>query len=195
MSTKPIIFSDTRGDAEKFDPRLHAGNLDPSRVPGYSEIVKANDIARADPLIFREKTGMTQEEAYAKIGAKPQELAVELAWLRISGPGGAESHSAARELDRAVYQEGFRLCSKEDLEGHGYGFPPAARPAEDGTIRRGPDTALYIRSGEVARKWEQYLAEETARLEGAAMPHTLTEGDYASETFEETQRETVEVTH
>ena len=195
MSTKPIIFSDTRGDAEKFDPRLHAGNLDPSRVPGYSEIIQANDIARADPPEFRDKTGQTQEEAYAKLGTKPQELDVELAWLRITGPGGAESHSAARELDKATYQEGFRLCSKEDLDGHGYGFPPAARPAEDGTIRRGADTALYIRSGEVARKWEQYLAEETARLEGASLPHALNADGYSVETIEETEHKTVEVTH
>jgi hypothetical protein len=193
---KPIVFSDDRGDAEKYDPNLHAGSLDPSRVPGYAEIVKANDIAQADPLIFRDKTGMTQEELYAQIGAKPQELPVELAWLRICGPGGAESHSAARELDSAVNQQGFRLATKDDLDNYGYGFPPAARMAEDGTIRRGPDVALYIRSGEVARKWEQYYAAETARLEGTnALPETLREGDHSVETFSEAERKTVEVTH
>lgn len=196
MSTKPLIFSDDRGDAAKYDPALHAGSLDPSRVPGYAEIVKANDIAQADPLVFRDKTGMTQEEAYAKVGAKPQELPVELKWLRISGPGGADSHSAARELDKAVHQEGFRLATKTDLDNLGYGFPPTARMAEDGIIRRGPDVALYIRSGEVARKWEQYYAAETARLEGAnALPDTLREGDHSVETFTEAERETVEVTH
>ena len=45
---KPVLFPDDRADAERFDPQMHRGHLDPSRIPGYSEIVQANDIARAD---------------------------------------------------------------------------------------------------------------------------------------------------
>lgn len=192
---KPVLFPDSRTDAEKFDPRLHMGALDPSRIPGYSEIVQANDVAKSDPLVFRNQTGMTHEDMFKKIGAKPQELPVEFKWLRISGPGGADSHSAMRTLDTAKNKEGFRLASEEDLERYGYSFPPAGRKAEDGTIRRGADTALFIRSGEVARMWERYIVEEAARLEGASVPATLTEGGYSAETFVEEEREKAEVTH
>ena len=178
LTEKPVLFSDTRTDAEKFDPRQHRGTLDPTRIPGYAEIVQANDIAKADDLIFREQNlGRTKEDLYRQIGAQPQELPVEFKWLRVSGPGGGESHNALRELDGYRTQEGFRPVANTDFdtgerfERLGYGFPSTGRKAEDGLIHWGPDVALFVREGEVARNWEKFYAEETSRMEGAGIPH------------------------
>lgn len=164
---KPAIFADTRSDAEKFDPMLHRGALDPSRIPGYSEVVMANDIDKADALEFRHKNGMTKEDAFRLVGATPRPLDVEFAWLPVSGAaGGALSDNQARALDRYSNQEGYRLATEADLDARGFGFPPMGRRAEDGTIRRGADVALYVRSGEVARKWEDFKIRDQAALEG-----------------------------
>ena len=157
----------------------------------------ANDIAKADDLWFREKNnGLTKEDVYRQIGAKPQKLPVEFAWLPISGTAGAPSSHQARVLDRYVNAEGFRLATDEDLERHGYGFPPAGRVAEDGTIRRGSDTALYVRSGEVARMWEQFKFEEQAKLSDPIETES-TAGAYSTEmtSGEEFDKETVTVKH
>ena len=192
---KPAIFADERADAEKFDPMLHRGHLDPSRIPVYSEIVQANDIAKADDLDFRYKNGYTKEDAYRKIGATPQPLDVEFAWLPVSAAGGAPSQLQARALDRWQNQEGFRLATEDDLTSRGFGFPPLGRRAEDGTIRRGADTALFVRSGEVARKWEAFKQAEQAELEGADLA-PLNAGAYMAETFGgKEDAETVTVKH
>jgi len=172
MSTteKPNIWAETRSDAERFDPARHRGPLDPSRIPGYSEIVQANDIAKADALTFRNANNITKEDAYALIGATPRKLDVEFQWLPISGGGGANmSQAQTRVLDRYRNQEGFRLAVEDDLTSRGFGFPPLGRPAEDGTIRRGPDVALYVRSGEVAKMWENFKIQEQAALEGRSL--------------------------
>lgn len=202
LTEKPVLFADERTDSEKFDPNLHRGALDPSRIPGYSEIVQANDIAKADDLIFREQNlGKTKEDLYRQIGAQPQVLPVEFKWLRISGPGGGESHNALRELDGYKTKEGFSLVQKtafdkgETFDRLGYGFPPAGRRAEDGSINRGPDVALFVRDGEVARNWEKFYVDETARMEGAGISSTLHAGKYATETFESAERETALLTH
>lgn len=193
--SKPVLFADERSDAEKFDPMMHRGHLDPSRIPGYSEIVMANDIAKADDLDFRYKNGFTKEEVYAKIGATPRVLDVEFAWLPVSAAGGAPSQLQSRALDRWKNQEGFRLASREDLESRGFGFPPLGREAEDGTILRGADTALFLRSGEVARKWEAFKMAEQAELEGTELT-SVKGGAFVGEAFSaEEARETVTVKH
>ena len=194
--SKPMIFADDRSDAERFDPTLHRGHLDPSRIPGWSEIVQANDIAKGDALTFRAANqGVTQEDLYAKIGAKPTLLDVEFAWLPITNAEGTTSSHVYRQLDRYVNQEGFRLATVEDLESRGYGFPPTARKAEDGSIRRGPDVALYVRSGEVARKWEAFKFAQQAELAGAN-PDTYAAGGYEAPAFRTPDaHETITVKH
>ena len=201
-SEKPVLFADSRTDAEKFDPRQHRGALDPTRIPGYAEIVQANDIDKADSLIFREQNlGRTKEDLYRQIGAQPQVLPWEFKWLRISGPAGGESHNALRELDGYTNQEGFRLVTPAEFETGGtfarlgWKFPPAGRRAEDNTIRFGPDVALYVRAGEVARNWEEFRVSETARMEGAGIPSGFKAGAYDTETFESSERETALLTH
>lgn len=190
---KPLIFADERTDAERFDPNVHRGTLDPSRIPGYSEVVMANDIDKADDLEFRRANGFTKEEMYRKIGASPARLPVEFQWLRVSGAGGAHSAGALRELDYYQNREGFRLATEDDLTSHGYGFPPAARRAEDGTIRRGPDVALYVRSGEVARMWETFKFREQKELEGAGGAQTFNPGTEVSASEED--RESITIKH
>ena len=202
LTEKPVLLADERTDAEKFDPRQHRGTLDPTRIPGYAEIVQANDIAKADDLIFREQNlGKTKEDLYRQIGAQPQVLPVEFKWLRVSGPGGGESHNALRELDGYTSQEGFTLVPNtafdpgERFHTLGYGFPSTGRKSEDGSICWGPDVALFVRDGEVARNWEKFYADETARMEGAGIPQTFRTGQYDVETFESAERETALLTH
>lgn len=196
MSAKPAIFPDERSDAERFDPILHRGHLDPSRIPGYSEIVQANDIAKADDLYFREQNkGTTKEDIYRQVGAMPAQLDVEFAWLPVSNGQGGESSHVARQLDRYRNQEGYRLATDEDLASRGYQFPPTARRAEDGTIRRGPDVALYVRSGEVARKWEAFKIEQQREIQGD-QTSTLQTGDATARAWSnEVARETMTVKH
>lgn len=192
---KPLLFADERSDAEKFDPARHRGHLDPSRIPGYSEIVQANDIAASDALIFRDRNKMTQEDAYRIIGAEPQTLDVEFQWLPVSGTAGAPSDAQARALDRYQTQEGFRLATEEFLRSQPWfrGMPPLGRVAEDGTIRRGADVALFWRPGEVARKWEAFKIAEAREMEG--LP-PLNETSHAPDAyFEHQETERVRVTH
>ena len=187
VAEKPLLYPDERADAEKFDPNLHRGHLDPSRIPGYSEVVQANDIEKADALLFRDRNGTTKEDVYRQIGATPRPLPVEFAWLPISGVGGAPSNAQERVADRYKTQEGFRLAIwPDDFEPHGFDFPPLGRHAEDGTIRRGADTALFVRSGEVARKWDAFKAREQAEFEGRSASPSISgpEGYFGKEDSE-----------
>ena len=189
---KPLIFADD--DATRFSPD-NVRHADPSRIPGYSEVVQANDVAKADELRFRTQHAgkLKQEDVYKSIGADPKALDVEYQWLRITGPGGGDSYTANVELDKAV-QQGFRKANRSVLEHFGHGFPPAAHEEADGTIRR-MDVALYYRSGEVARKWERYYAEESAKREGART-ESFRDGAFSAPVVEtERSREFVELSH
>lgn len=197
-NSKPVLFSD---DVVRFDPRRRNSG-DPSWIGGYSEIVQANDIDKADDLYFREQNnGRTKEDVYKQIGAKPRKLPVEFAWLPISGPAGGASPTQASEVRKYQRDQGFRRCSRAifDRLSEEYGpfeFDDATWwEAEDGSIRRGYDVALFYRSGEVARNWEQYMAEEAAKAEGHTMPANLTEGGYEAPTFEEEERSKADIAH
>lgn len=194
---KPLLWADEDFDPlERFNPRNFRGSDDPSRIEGYSEAVRANDIEKADDLVFREQNqGRTKEDVYRSIGSHPQALPVEFQWLRVCGPAGSDSPTAARELDRKLTQEGFRLATEDDLERYGYSLSPNAWKAADGTIRRGPDVALYVRSGEVARMWERFTAEEAAKAEGAPLPDAMSAGEHAAPTFSEEERDTAYIAH
>lgn len=201
--SKPMLFPSDY-DERKFDPRKRNA-MDSSRIEGYSEIVQANDISKADDLRFREAHAgathiKTKEDVYKLLGSKPQELPVEFAWLRVNGPGGAHSASAAAEIDQYTADQGFVLCTKDRFDAlssaYGYKFNTAAwRVAEDGTIMRGYDVALFYRSGEVARMWENHRLEENSRAEGNRFPDKLTAGTETAETFVENEVEEVLITH
>jgi len=198
---KPALFAEDYS-IDKFNPRSRTAS-DPSRIGGWSEIVMANDIAKADDLEFREAHReavniSTKEDVYKQIGAKPQELPVEFKWLRINGPGGANSPTANAEVDMYTSDQGFVLCTKDRFdalnEAYGYEFNHAAwSVSEDGTIRRGYDVALFYRSGEVARMWDKFLADEAAMAEGASLPSTF--GSSKAETFKEEEVEEITISH
>jgi hypothetical protein len=189
-AVKPTIFA----NEERFDPFSQDGSLDPGRIEGYSEIIKANDLDMADDLTFRDIHGKTKDEMWRLIGAKPRKLNFQFAWLPVSGVAGGISQAAAIQLDHYQTREGFQLANEADLSSRGCKLPPTAHIAADGTIRRGADVALYIRSGEVARKWERYRAEQAARAEGK-LPDMLRTGDDEAETFRDREeRRQVEIT-
>lgn len=203
MSTKPVLFPENYSTS-RFDPTKRAGS-DPSRIPGYAEQIQANDIDAADDLLFRNahkdsKDIKRKEDVYKKIGAKPGKMPVEFAWLRVNGPGGANSPTANAEVDSYMTDQGFIPCTKDKFEllskEYGYTFNDAAwRVAEDGTIRRGYDVALFYRRGDVAEMWKKAIAEEAARLEGASFPHELSASNAAAETFREEEVEEVIISH
>jgi len=203
MSTekqKPLLFAEERSDADRFDPRRHRGALDPSRIPGYSEIVMANEIDGADDLTFRNAhrdnpNVKTKEDVYKMIGATPRALDVEFAWLPVSGAAGARSSNQDRVLDSLMHQEGYRLATKDDLTSRGFGFPPAGREAEDGTIRRGSDVALFVRSSEVARMWHDFKFQQQKEREGVPLTSLAGSGDEAEAWARQEDSETVYVKH
>lgn len=207
---KPLLFAEDTYDPSAFDPNIwEQRSLDPSRIPGYSEIVQANDLAGVDEFDFqhaqrKNATGSgafrNKEQVYGMIGAHPQELPVNFAWLPISNPGGGGlSPSQARLLDHYTSREGFRLVTvktqAEFTDTFGYGFPPTARLEADGSIRRGVDLALYVRPGEVARKWERHRAQLAADAEQSALPDRLSAGAEATETVVKEERKFEYIRH
>lgn len=202
---KPLLWSDY--DPLAYDPDVwEARSLDPSRIPGYSETVQANDVAKADDFVFQQRQRefgvgdnrfWNKEKVYEVIGAHPRELEVDFAWLPISGPGGGSlSPDQARQLDHYMNREGYRRITVKDeadfTSQFGYPFPPTAHVEADGSIRRGVDLALYARPGEVARKWEQKHMQMAAEADVSPLPDTLSAGAEVTETFRsETQEGTV----
>jgi hypothetical protein len=201
---KPLLFADDTYDPSQFDPDLWEQRAaDPGRIPGYSEVVQANDIAQADDFLFQQRQrefGLgdnrfwNKEKVYELIGARPRELEIDFAWLPISGPGGgALSPDQARMLDHYMNKEGYRLVTVENRDDFrkqfGYDFPPTARVEADGSIRRGVDLALYARPGDVARKWERKRRQLAAEADAPSLPDTITAGGYATETFREESQE------
>lgn len=201
QASKPVLFPEDYS-ARKFDPRKR-NSADASRIEGWSEIVQANDIAKVDDLMFRNAHEgnshvQTKEDVYKIIGASPQQLPVDFAWLRVNGPGGAHSASASAEIDAYTSDQGFVLCTKDRFDAlanaYGYKFNSAAwRVAEDGTIMRGYDVALFYRSGEVSRMWEQHLVDEANRVEGR--PSSISAGGETAEAFIEEETEEILISH
>jgi hypothetical protein len=196
MAKKPVILHDYTEDAEReealqFDPRVF-DNADPSYIPGYSEIVQANDIEKANDLVFanqHEGTGITKEYVYTKIlKTHPRKLPVIFRWLRVAAPNGTNSYNADR--DRMDYtKRGYRIASVEDLDRHGFGRPPAAHVEADGTIRR-DDVALFVVDGGAERAYERWLAQQIAETEN---PTTIPDAPNAHEYTSE-NRDTLELT-
>lgn len=198
---KPLLFTDTRTPEEKFDPSV-IENADTSAVPGYSNIVRANDIAKADDLTFREqhraalkpngKQGLTKEDLYAQFGTGPKEIPIELSWERVVGPGGAHSYAADKQF-AAAKAEGWEPITPDVLKEHGFGFPPTGHLESDGLIHRN-DTVLCYRSGKLGRRWAEYRQHKAIEAEGSAStPSEFAAGDYTvaarGEVIERSQQE------
>lgn len=205
MAGKPALFPEDY-DAKRYDPKNRTSQ-DPSRIEGWSETVQANDLDKSNDLDFRNAHATatnvkSKVDVFRMLGASPAELPVDFAWLRVNGPGGAHSASAAAEIDAYTADKGFIMCTKprfDALSAHyGYRFNEATwRVAEDNSIRRGYDVALFYRPGEVARVWDKQLTDDAARVEGK-FPETLTsarESSGPAETFVEREVEEVMITH
>lgn len=215
MAKKPVLFPDDikSNPDTQFDPEYWEGRaVDPSWIHGYSEVVQANDIAKSDPLEFRtqmKNSGsklQTQEDWFRHIGASPQELPVEFMWLPISGPNGEHmGPHQLRQLETYENQMGFRPVRAERnadgewciplFEQYGYRLSRNAHVGEDGMIRRGPDSGLYYRSGEVARKWEAYKQRKAAEADGRTLDEALRDGSYTAPTFYEKEDSVEDIAH
>lgn len=149
---KPLFFPDSRGPAARIDMETLRNNR-PGYIPGYDEIVKANEIAASDDFKFLEahrnapSGGIrTKEDAYRVIGASPKKLDVEFGWERVSGVAGGRSHAADVQI-AVARAEGWVPATFEELEKRGFGMPPNAHVDAEGLIRR-KDVALHMRSSE-----------------------------------------------
>jgi hypothetical protein len=151
MSEKPFIFPDAQSDLERFNEiniDAVSGGFDSSYIPGYSEIVKANEIAASNDLEFAQahkdavSGARTKDDWYKIIGARPQKLPVYFKWLRVTSVSGDRSYNA--DVEVAQHQRrGWRLATDDDLGSHGWGLPPAGILGADRYIRR-LDTALFV---------------------------------------------------
>jgi len=143
--SKPFMVGDATFDAERLDSiDWIDAHSDRSYVPGYSEARRDNEKAIAE--------------------GRPQDVKKipRLQWVRTSRPDG-------RDVDMRDMLEyarlGYEMCTEEDLEEHGFKFPPTAYSAADGTIRR-EDTALAICSWERAQKNERHQQSINERFHG-----------------------------
>jgi len=124
---KPLLFGDATLDVTRLDEAMSMqANWDNSFVPGYSEMRHDNDL-----LVLE--------------GRKPIPIA-RAQWIKVGK--GDSMNSDLRDL-LPFTRLGYRFVTVSDLPRLGWGMPPAAYAAEDGTIRR-EDVALAFVSAERA---------------------------------------------
>ena len=168
---KPVILNDYKlgqEDEEAFDFSGHFNKtIEPSYIPGYSELVQANDIAATDDHVWYEQhreTKHTKEHFYGVIGSNPKPLPVRFMWLRTQSVGGLHSADVANQLMEYERRKYRTARYPEDFEPHGFGFPPAAHKEADGTIRR-DDVTLYVVDGRAADAFDKAQQQYTRDLE------------------------------
>lgn len=156
---KPLVFGDESPVEKYSNPDPDHAYLQPDRIGGYSERVRANDIAKAQYPVAGVQGGLTpaQKEAYyQKLGAAPGDLPFQFRWLRVSNAAGGNSYNADVEMMRARH-EGWELVNvktkNEFKEKFGFDFPDTGNIMPDGTIRR-MDVALAYVDGDRARELE-----------------------------------------
>ena len=144
MAKKPLLYGDGVLDAQQLEDiaKFEDDGFDYSYVPGYSEARRRNEHAVRD-------------------GRKPIPMD-KLYWARSSRPDG--SNVDYREAV-TVSRLGYRACTLDDLRERGWGMPPAAHVAADGSIRR-EDTVLAIVDNDIARRNQRRQQENTAAFEG-----------------------------
>lgn len=167
MSKKPLLWNTPEVD-EAHLPRRLREKLGADYIPGYSEIVFANDLSLSDKLTDAEK-----EEYYKKeFGVGPNVLPYEFKWVRVSGPHGQPSDSA-REDTFNYRRMGYKPVTVEaeaDFKAQfGFGFPPVAHIGADGMIRH-RDSALFYVDRETADRLERERIEANRRFLGANQP-------------------------
>lgn len=141
---KPLLFGNARLDATALEDieKFEGEGFDYSYVPGYSEQRRINEHAVRD-------------------GHKPQPLD-KLYWARATRTDG--TNVDYREATTVV-RLGYRACTIDDLRERGWGMPPAAHIAADGSIRR-EDTVLAIVDSGTAQKNKNRQERANAEFEG-----------------------------
>lgn len=140
---KPMLFGNMQFDAAALEDveKFEGENFDWSYVPGYSEQRRMNEIT-------------------VRNGHKPTPID-KLYWARVSRVDGTNvDYREAVTVSRL----GYRACTVEDLKERGWGMPPAAHVAPDGTIRR-EDTALAIVDSGTAKKNQKRQQQMNADFE------------------------------
>lgn len=140
---KPLLFGSATFDAKALEDieKFEGEEFDWSYVPGYSEQRRINELEvrkghRAIPLD-------------------------KLYWARAARVDG--SNVDYREAV-TVSRLGYRACTLDDLQERGWGMPPSAHVAADGSIRR-EDTVLAIVDSDRAQKNLKKQQEKTAEFE------------------------------
>jgi hypothetical protein len=171
---KPVLFHKEEADIASLPRRLRS-RLGADYIPGYSEIVMANDLSESNVI----STDVKEKYYSVDFGTGPSELPVEFKWVPVVGPDGNTSFNAneavwhhksqgykpvtLRAQTRETAEEEFR---KEFV---GFGFPPAAELSADGMVRH-RDAALFYVDREVADRIEKERMEENKRFLGHNQP-------------------------
>lgn len=150
---KPMVIGDQVFDATKIEEMgKSVRRWDFSYVPGYSETRAKNEhrAARGEPIIEQDR----------------------LQWMRATKADGKETDLR----DRGEYARlGYQFATEDDLKERGWGLPPTAHIAPDGTIRR-EDSVLMIVGKQQARLNREEREREAAEFYGDFDP-----ADYARE--------------
>jgi hypothetical protein len=177
---KPLLFgSDYGADVERMLNATEEMQGDPGWIPGYSEQVRANEIGGIDPTLenfttdrrMKSADGVQLREHYIKKYGEPKPLPVRLKWVRVVGMDGTENQNVRTDMITYL-ADGYRPVTLAELRGFGYGMPPAATEAADGTIRRG-DVALMAVDAERAFANDARKARENAEREQSATADTI----------------------
>lgn len=172
--SKPLLFGESlEKEVERaFDASSYAAEAsDPAWIPGYSEMIRARDILKAEygSLTFRQRDKLLRDLGVTEYKAP----SVDLMWGRVVGLDGQENDNVRLDM-RAHKRDGYRVITKSELEALGYSVPESAHVEADGTIRRG-DVALMAVDAERASANDKRRREEAAEREGQ-------EGTFGSET-------------
>ena len=144
IKSKPLLFGNAKLDATAIEDieKFQDQGFDWSYVPGYGEQRILNEHAVRD-------------------GQRPVPID-NLYWVRVSRTDG--SNVDYREAVN-VSRLGYRACTIDDLRERGWGMPPSAHVAADGTIRR-EDVALAIVDSDRAGKNKKRQQAINAEFEG-----------------------------
>jgi hypothetical protein len=148
-SEKPVLWGNNTTDSAQIHEEDNYAweHFTPGYTPGYSEVVKVNQLAQSTVLTTAQK-----EKLYKELRARPRELPMRLKWVRVSGPDGGRSYNA--NVDLATWRRlGYRPCTIDVLTNAGMKVPPTAHVETDGTIRR-EDVALWYVDAARARRNE-----------------------------------------
>lgn len=168
MPKRPVIFSDDQPDSldyveEQVEANVRQTKRLSSYIPGYTEQVEANDMAKGVQFgSGGEIHGLSESDKrsyYERFGTEPKPLPYVFNWLRVADHRGEQNMTVSQSLMNRR-REGWTAAKKEDfLEGGkfaelGWGMPPAIDTVgPDGTLRR-MDTALFYMKGDRYRRLE-----------------------------------------